>query len=107
MTRSSVVLPAPFGPNSARQSPVCMERSTPLTARRRPNVRATPDSSTATWAEGMPQDKRLRGALLASRLTNSSRHPYNAAMNEIDALLQENRKFAPPKEFRRNAVLSD
>jgi acetyl-CoA synthetase len=55
----------------------------------------------------MPQDKRLRGDLLASRLTNSSRHPYNAAMNEIDALLQENRKFAPPKEFRRNAVLSD
>jgi acetyl-CoA synthetase len=28
-------------------------------------------------------------------------------MTEIDALLQENRKFAPPKEFRRNAVLSD
>jgi acetyl-CoA synthetase len=28
-------------------------------------------------------------------------------MSEIDALLQENRKFPPPDEFRRNAVLSD
>ena len=28
-------------------------------------------------------------------------------MTEFDALLQENRKFAPPKEFRRDAVMSD
>jgi acetyl-CoA synthetase len=28
-------------------------------------------------------------------------------MTEIDALLQENRKFAPPAEFRRDAVMSD
>jgi acetyl-CoA synthetase len=29
------------------------------------------------------------------------------SMSEIDALLQENRKFPPPEEFRRNAVISD
>ncbi|HXT14408.1 MAG TPA: acetate--CoA ligase [Gemmatimonadaceae bacterium] len=28
-------------------------------------------------------------------------------MTEIDALLQENRKFPPPKDFRKNAVISD
>ena len=28
-------------------------------------------------------------------------------MDEIDALLQENRKFPPPEEFRRGAVISD
>ncbi len=28
-------------------------------------------------------------------------------MTEIDALLQENRKFAPPASFRRNALVSD
>src|SRR6185437_253796 len=28
-------------------------------------------------------------------------------MSEIDALLQENRKFAPPREFRRDALVSD
>ncbi len=26
---------------------------------------------------------------------------------EIDALLHENRKFAPPADFRRNALVSD
>jgi acetyl-CoA synthetase len=28
-------------------------------------------------------------------------------MSEIDALLQENRKFPPPKDFRKNALLND
>jgi hypothetical protein len=52
ITRSSVVFPAPFGPNSARQSPAPSERSTASTARRRPKVRLTPETSTAGGVGG-------------------------------------------------------
>src|SRR6476620_346471 len=44
--RSNVVFPAPFGPKSARQSPASSVRSTPSTARRRPNDRASAAIST-------------------------------------------------------------
>src|SRR4051812_48199868 len=107
MTRSSVVLPAPFGPNRARHSPELSVRSTPFTARRRPKRRTTPASSTAGGVEGggMPQDKRSRGA--SPQDDNPRGRRYYLDMTEIDALLQENRKFAPSKEFRRDAVISD
>src|SRR4051794_36283528 len=44
--RSSVVLPAPLGPKSARQSPACSVKLTPSTARRPPNERTSPLAST-------------------------------------------------------------
>src|SRR5689334_3804934 len=44
---SNVVFPAPFGPKRATQSPATSVKSTPSTARRRPNIRVTPAASTA------------------------------------------------------------
>src|SRR5688572_757378 len=56
-TRKSVVFPAPFGPNTARQSPGASENVTPATAIRDPNARVT--SSTSTM--GAPVDRIVDG----------------------------------------------
>ena len=55
--RSSVVLPAPFGPKSARQSPGASAKLTSFTARRPPNARTSPSA----WATD-------GGAFMACRL---------------------------------------
>src|SRR5437870_1762882 len=72
-TRSSVVFPAPFGPNSARHSPAARENVTPATARRAPNSRASSATSTIGVA-GAPaeivEDIRLELATLARAAQN-------------------------------------
>src|SRR3954469_6862628 len=45
--RSSVVLPAPFGPSSPRTSPAATSRSMPSTARTTPKLLTRPRASTA------------------------------------------------------------
>src|ERR1700674_5232482 len=67
-TRRRVVLPAPFGPKSARHSPAASENVTPATARVDPNSRAS--SATSTIGAGDPpvdivEDIRLELATLA------------------------------------------
>ena len=49
-TPSSVDLPAPFGPTSARTSPACTARSTPRARERRRSDTVTPDASARTRA---------------------------------------------------------
>src|ERR1700692_831888 len=67
-TRRSVVLPAPFGPNSARHSPPASENVTPATARVDPNSRASSATSTIGAAKPLAEiveDIRLELATLA------------------------------------------
>src|SRR3954465_15043081 len=60
-TRRSVVLPAPFGPKSARQSPGERENVTPATARRVPKARvSSPASTTGALLGEIVEDIRLR-----------------------------------------------
>src|SRR5690242_9446005 len=70
-TRSSVVFPAPFGPNSARHSPAPSEKVTPATANRDPNARVSSTTSTIgdpDW--GILVDIRLELATLARAAQN-------------------------------------
>src|ERR1700730_17730304 len=67
-TRRSVVLPAPFGPNSARHSPAASENVTPATARVDPNSRARSATSTIGADDllvEIAEDIRLELATLA------------------------------------------
>src|SRR5438270_11374140 len=52
-TRRSVVLPAPFGPKSARHSPGASENVTPASACRLPKARV----SSVTWTMGGALDE--------------------------------------------------
>src|SRR3954463_3668858 len=74
-TRSNVVLPAPFGPNTARHSPAARENETPATARRGPKVRVSSRTSTIGTVEGIAslevlEDIRLELATLAGVAQN-------------------------------------
>src|SRR4051812_19749415 len=74
-TRSNVVFPAPFGPNTARHSPAASENETPATARRAPKVRVRSLTSTIGTVEGIAsleilEDIRLELATLAGLAQN-------------------------------------
>src|SRR3982751_1854404 len=78
--RSSVVLPAPFGPKSARHSPASSRRSTPSTTRWPPNSRVRRSAARAGGrsAADIPQDTtrgatRQRGAVAAPSLDHEQR----------------------------------
>src|SRR5258706_16348715 len=113
-TRRSVVFPAPFGPNSARQSPGASEKVTPATARVDPNSRTSCPTSTIDGADGSGEfanDIRLELATLAREAQNAvslrlrqlgGAQPI-PAMTDIDVLLTETRKFQPPPDFARAA----
>src|SRR6266566_7248816 len=73
-TRRSVVLPAPFGPKSARHSPGPSENVTPATARLGPNSRASSVTSTiggAVRAVEIAENIRLELATLAGVAQNA------------------------------------
>src|SRR6059058_3646810 len=113
--RSRVVLPSPFGPKRARHSPGANVKVTPATARRRPNSRvSSATSTTGAPPDGILEDIRLEVATLARATQNavSFADPAPSAadypprpMNDIDVLLEENRKFEPPAAFTREAVV--
>ncbi len=114
-TRRSVVFPAPFGPNSARQSPGASEKVTPATARVDPNSRTSCPTSTIDGADGSGEfanDIRLELATLAREAQNAVSLRLRQlggdqpipAMTDIDVLLTETRKFQPPPDFTRPMV---
>src|SRR5437868_3801658 len=71
-TRRSVVLPAPLGPKSARQSPGKRANVTPASARRVPKARVSSATSTTAGPVGeIVEDMRLELATLARAAQNN------------------------------------
>src|SRR5438105_5240010 len=130
--RSKVVFPAPFGPKSARHSAAFSSSVTSLTARRPPNARVSPSASSTLITRSVLEehalyDRPCRNIPMGCRhrpcgpctcyparevalcALGSSPYPLApfASVSDIDVLLQENRKFPPSDEFRREALLSD
>src|SRR5215210_5866878 len=106
--RSNVVLPAPFGPNTARQSPGASENETPATAFLDPKARAM--STTSTTGLPAAETADVEDGIIRLQLATLARATQNAVslrlapaqwsidlatMTDIDVLLTETRKFEP------------